>query len=102
MNKRFYHYHYLDLDFLFNDDYINNIDLDSDLISNKILTIFDLYPFYKSHMKSIVIDVKDDEFLAINNNFEIIKVNWSNEYEWARKRISINELAQNQKTLMIF
>ena len=27
----------LDLDFLFNDEYINNIDLDSSLISNKIL-----------------------------------------------------------------
>ena len=87
----------LDLDFLFNDEYINNIDLDSSLISNKILTIFDLYPFYNSHIKSIVIDVKEDEFLAINNNFEVIKVNWSNEYEWARKRISINELGSKPK-----
>ena len=87
----------LDLDFLFNDDYINNIDLDSSLISNKILTIFDLYPFYSSHIKSIVIDVKENEFLAINNNFEVIKVNWSNEYEWARKRISINEFGSKPK-----
>ena len=88
---------FLDLDFLFNDEYINNIDLDSSLISNKILTIFDLYPFYSSHIKSIVIDVKEDEFSAINNNFEVIKVNWSNEYEWARKRISINELGSKPK-----
>ena len=87
----------LDLDFLFYDEYINNIDLDSSLISNKILKIFDLYPFYSSHIRSIVIDVKEDEFSAINNNFEVIKVNWSNEYEWARKRISINELGSKPK-----
>jgi penicillin-binding protein 1A len=87
----------LDLNFLFYDEYINNIDLDSSLISNKILTIFDLYPFYSSHVRSIVIDVKEDEFSAINNNFELIKVNWSNEYEWARKRISINELGSKPK-----
>jgi len=87
----------LDLDFLFYDEYINNIDLDSNLVSNKILTIFDLYPFYSSHIRSIVIDVKEDEFSAINNNFEVIKVNWSNEYEWARKRISINELGSKPK-----
>ncbi len=87
----------LDLDFLFYDEYINNIDLDSSLISNKILTIFDLYPFYNSHIRSIVIDVKEDEFSAINNNFEVIKVNWSNEYEWTRKRISINELGSKPK-----
>ncbi len=87
----------LDLDFLFYDEYINNIDLDSSLISNKILTIFDLYPFYNSHIRSIVIDVKEDEFSAINNNFEVIKVNWSNQYEWARKRISINELGSKPK-----
>ena len=64
-----------DLGFLLNDDYRNNVDLDSDLTSNKILTIFDSHPFYKSHMKSIVIDVKNDKFLAINENFEIITVN---------------------------
>ena len=51
----------LDLDFLFNVEYINNIDLDSSLISNKILTIFDLHPFYNSHIKSIVIDVKEND-----------------------------------------
>tara|TARA_B100001939_G_scaffold325906_1_gene319045 strand:+ start:53 stop:2491 length:2439 start_codon:yes stop_codon:yes gene_type:complete len=87
----------LDLDFLFNNEYTNNIDLDSNLISNKILSIFDLYPYYNSHIKSIVIDVKENEFLAINNNFEVIKVNWSNEYEWARKRISIDELGSKPK-----
>ena len=38
-----------DLGFLLNDDYRNNVDLDSDLTSNKILTIFDSHPFYKSH-----------------------------------------------------
>ena len=88
---------FLDLDFLFNSEYINNIEYDSSLISNRILSIFDLYPFYNSHIKAIVIDDKENEFLAINNNFEIIKVNWSNEYEWARKRISINELDSKPK-----
>ena len=86
-----------DLGFLLNDDYVNNIDLDSNLTSNKILKIFDSHPFYKSHTKSIVIDVKDKKFLAINENFEIITVLWSNEYEWARKRISINELGIKPK-----
>ena len=86
-----------DLGFLLNDDYVNNIDLDSNLTSNKILTIFDSHPFYKSHTKSIVIDVKDEKFSAINENFEIITVLWSNEYEWARKRISINELGIKPK-----
>ncbi len=87
----------LDLDFLFNNEYINNIDLDSSLISNKILTIFDTHPYYNSHIKSIVVNVKENEFLAINNNFEVIKVYWSNEYEWARERISIDELGLKPK-----
>ena len=87
----------LDLDFLFNNEYINNIDLDSSLISNKILSIFDTHPYYNSHIKSIVVNVKENEFLAINNNFEVIKVYWSNEYEWARERISIDELGLKPK-----
>ena len=87
----------LDLSFILNDEYKNNIDLDSNSISNRILSIFDSHPFYESHLKSIVIDVKEDEFLAINNNFEIIRVDWSSEYEWARKRISIDELGTTPK-----
>ncbi len=85
------------LDFLLNDPYFYDIDFYEDITSNQLTNIFDSYPFYKSHIKSIVIKVDDNEVIALNKNFELINVLWSDEYNWAKERISINEVGPKPK-----
>ena len=82
----------LDTSFLFNDTYFSDINFDENIISNRINNIFDLYPYYETHIKAIVIKVSDDEIFAIDESFNIKKVSWSNEYLWARDKITINKL----------
>ena len=40
----------------------------------------------------MVIKVSDDELILIDQNFGLKAVKWSDEYSWARKKISINKL----------
>ena len=81
-----------DISFLFDDFYFGDIDLDEDNISNKLSNIFESYAFYETHMKALIINVTDDEISFINENFELGSINWSDQYDWAREQISINEL----------
>ena len=81
-----------DISFLFDDFYFGDIDLDEDNISNKLSNIFESYAFYETHMKAIITNVTDDEISFINENFELGSINWSDQYDWAREQISINEL----------
>ena len=81
-----------DISFLFDDLYFGDIDLDEDNISNKLSNIFESYAFYETHMKALIINVTDDEISFINENFELGSINWSDQYDWAREQISINEL----------
>ena len=81
-----------DISFLFDDFYFGDIDLDEDNISNKLSNIFESYAFYETHMKALIINVTDDEIGFINENFELGSINWSDQYDWAREQISINEL----------
>tara|TARA_B100000287_G_scaffold205001_1_gene193410 strand:+ start:4934 stop:7372 length:2439 start_codon:yes stop_codon:yes gene_type:complete len=93
------------IELIFNEDYINEIDFDKNDISNQIINIFDEYPYYKTHLKAIVVDVTDYEFVALDQNFELISIKWSNEYEWARNKITINKRdkkPQNFNDLLIF
>ena len=81
-----------DISFLFDDFYFGDIDLDEDNISNKLSNIFESYAFYETHMKALIINVTDDKISFINENFELGSINWSDQYDWTREQISINEL----------
>ena len=95
----------LNLDFLISENYENNDDLYEENITNLITRIFDEYSYYKGFTKGLVVKVDGKEFFVINEDFQINQVNWSNEYSWARKRESINELGQkpsNFKDILVF
>ena len=81
----------LDIDFLKEAiTYSDYYDDDSSL-ANQINIIFENFAYYKTHEKGLVISFKDDELHFINESLEIDSIIWSDEYEWARKRISINQ-----------
>ena len=84
----------LDIDFLFDNSNLSNINLNEDHISNKLRNIFDSYSFYDSHIKAIVVSISEKEIIVIDENFELKNVFWSDDYKWARDRISINELGK--------
>jgi penicillin-binding protein 1A len=65
---------------------------DETSLSNRINIIFEDFPFYKTHTKGIVINVEHDSLYFINEDLEINSIPWSSEYNWARKRISINKM----------
>ena len=71
-------------------------------LSNRINVIFEDIPFYTTHSKGIVINFKNDSLYFINENLEINSIAWSSEYEWARKRISINELGPKPNSFRDF
>ena len=81
----------LNIDFLSNEAMDFNFFDDETSLSNSINVIFEDFPFYKTHSKGIVISFKDNNLFFINEEFEIDSISWSSEYEWARKRISINQ-----------
>ena len=82
----------LDLNFLIKEKYFDEIDLDTSDITNQISSTFNSFPYFKNHTTALVIKVEQNRFFSIDQNFEMIEVNWSNEYSWARSQISIDEL----------
>ena len=80
----------LNLDFLIYENYVNNDDFYEENISNQITGIFDDHSYYKGFTKALVVRVDSEEFFVIDEDFQINRVVWNNEYNWARKRISIN------------
>ena len=84
----------LDIDFLLDNSNLSNINLNEDHISNKLRNIFDSYPFYDSYIKAIVVSISEKEIIVIDENFELKNAFWSDDYKWARDRISINELGK--------
>ena len=80
----------LNLDFLIYENYVNNDDFYEENISNQITGIFDDHSYYKGFTKALVVRVDSEEFFVIDEEFQINRVVWNNEYNWARKRISIN------------
>ena len=89
-------------DFLFEISDDKDSSNDDNLITNKISSIFDQYAFYKSFIKGIVINVEDKEAYILNDNLEIEMVKWTSEYEWARKKISINQRGSIPKSFKDF
>ncbi len=84
----------LDIDFLFDNSNLSNINLNEDHISNKLRNIFDSYSFYESYIKAVVVGISEKEIIAIDENFELKNAFWSDDYKWAREKISINELGK--------
>ncbi len=81
----------LNLDFLTDEKYIDNNDLNKNNISNILSNLFDNHAYYEGYIKGLVIYVDNDQIYIIDESFDINTVSWTNEYSWARKRIAINE-----------
>ena len=81
-----------ELDIILNDTYFGDDYLDENNIANKVSSLFDLYPYVRTHLKALVLRVSDNEIILLDENFEFKTVQWSNEYSWARKKISIDQL----------
>ena len=81
----------LNIDFILDEVMDFNSFEDETSLLNSINEIFEDLPFYKTHSKGIVINFKDNNLYFINEELEIDSISWSSEYEWARKRISINQ-----------
>lgn len=81
----------LNLDFLTDEKYIDNNDLNKNNISNILSNLFDNHAYYEGYIKGLVIYVDNDQIYIIDESFGINTVSWTNEYSWARKRIAINE-----------
>ena len=81
-----------ELDIILNDTYFGDGYLDENNIANKVSSLFDLYPYVRTHLKALVLRVSDNEIILLDENFEFKTVQWSNEYSWTRKKISIDQL----------
>ena len=81
----------LNINFLQEDIYVSDFYDDRKNLSNQISIIFENFPYYKTHTKGLVISFKDEKLHFIDENLEIHSIVWSDEYKWARKRISNNQ-----------
>ena len=81
----------LDINFLQEDIYVSNFYDYNKNLSNQISIIFENFPYYKTHIKGLVISFKDEKLHFIDENLEIHSIVWSDKYEWARKRFANNQ-----------
>ena len=44
-----------------------------------------------SHIRAIVIDVKPDRVIYLDDQFNLLTLSWNEQYKWARKRIAIDK-----------
>ena len=84
----------LNLEFITSENYVDNEDLSKNNISNILSRIFNNHSYFKNYAKALVISVSDKKIVLIDENFETKEVDWSNEYNWAKKRLSINNYGQ--------
>ena len=60
-------------------------------LSSKIREVFESNVFINSHQRGIVINVNENDFLYLGEDFKIKSLDWSpDNYKWARRFISIN------------
>jgi Membrane carboxypeptidase/penicillin-binding protein len=64
----------LDLRFLTSDDYFSEADLIQDSIINRVIDIFDSFPYYQTHTKAMVVKLEENEAYLINENFELKRI----------------------------
>jgi len=55
-----------------------------------IRELFDQSLNLDSHIKAIVIDIKPERIIYLDDNFTLQNLPWSEDYYWARRRITIN------------
>lgn len=92
----------LDVSFIFEEiSKMNSFD-DDELTINKVNTIFDSFPFYKSYIKGLVIKLDSSTLFFLNENLEIDSIPWSSEYKWARERIDIDQKGPVPKSFDAF
>ena len=82
----------LDINFLEEDIYVSDFYDDSKSLSNQISIIFENFPYYKTHIKGLVISFKDEKLHFIDENLDIHSIIWSDDYRWARKKTSNNQI----------
>ena len=82
----------LDINFLEEDIYVSDFYDDSKNLSNQISIIFENFPYYKTHTKGLVISFKDEKLHFIDENLDIHSIIWSDDYRWARKKTSNNQI----------
>ena len=68
----------------------------------KINELFETFPAYKSHKLGIVIEVVNEKLFFLDEDLNILSINWTNEYEWARKRIDIDKFGPKPKSFSDF
>ena len=52
--------------------------------------IFDQSANLDTHVKAIVVDIKPERIIYLDNDFSLQTLIWSQDYQWARRRITIN------------
>ena len=68
----------------------------------KINELFETFPVYKSHKLGIVIEVVNEKLFFLDEDLNILNINWSKEYEWARKRIDIDKFGPKPESFNDF
>ena len=68
----------------------------------KINELFETFPVYKSHKLGIVIEVVNEKLFFLDEDLNILNINWSKEYEWARKRIDIDKFGPKPESFNEF
>ena len=92
----------LDNTFIFEEiSKMNSFDND-ELTINKVNSIFDEFPFYKSYIKGLVIKLDSSTLFFLNENLEIDSIPWSSEYKWARERINIDQKGSSPESFDAF
>ena len=92
----------LDTSFIFSEISKSSSFDDKELIINKIKSVFDDFPFYKSHIKGLVIKINPSKLFYLNEYLEVDSISWSSEYEWARKRLEIDKRGAKPKSFNDF
>ena len=70
----------------------------SDELGMKQLNISVIREFFEElvnldkHTRGIVIDVKPERIIYLNNSFQLESLFWNDSYKWARRKIDINKL----------
>ncbi len=92
----------LDTSFIFSEISKSSSFDDKELVINKIKSVFDDFPFYKSHIKGLVIKINPSKLFYLNEYLEVDSISWSSEYEWARKRLEIDKRGAKPKSFNDF
>jgi|TARA_B110000438_G_scaffold299488_1_gene349761 penicillin-binding protein 1A len=61
-------------------------------LTSIIRDVFDESINLDSHVRALVIDIKPERIIYLDDQFNTQILSWSSDYQWARKRITINTL----------